>query len=161
MCFLTDRSKYKYRTMIFNEVTNPMKKLISMHQQATNKSEGFLFTGQLLRRLTLTRRIRAFFMLLILVGFTPANAQENPYVESLDAWAETLERFVDDKGRIDFVSLSKEPDDLKKFVDAVAQVSPKSHPDLFTTHEQVIAYHVNAYNALAMNNVIDLSLIHI
>ena len=163
MCFLIDRLKYKYRTMIFNEVTNPMKKLLPTHQQAMDKNDGFLFAGQFLRRLTLRRAAfkhlaSVLLALVVLVSLSPASAQNNPYVESLDAWAETLERFVDEQGRIDFVSLSKEPDDLKKFVDAVAQVSPKSHPDLFTTNEQIIAYHVNAYNALAMNNVIDRNL---
>ena len=140
-----------------------MKKLISTPEQTIENNDGFFIIGQSLKRLTLMRAafkhlVSALVVLVFFVGMAPSFAKSNPYIESLDAWAETLERFVDEQGRIDFVSLSKEPQNLKKFVSAVAQVSPKTHPELFTTDEQVIAYHVNAYNALAMNNVIDRNL---
>jgi len=81
--------------------------------------------------------------------------QSNPYHARLVDWAATLERFVDDQGRTDFVSLEKDTAQLQRFVDAIAEVSPTSHPDLFPTEEHVLAYHVNAYNALAMKGVIE------
>jgi len=51
--------------------------------------------------------------------------------------------------------LAKSPADLNAFVDYIASVSPESAPERFPTKESRIAYHVNAYNALSMHNVID------
>lgn len=82
-------------------------------------------------------------------------AQANPYINALPAWAETLERFVDNDGRIDFAELSKDTSRLDEFVEAVAKVSPENNPELFDTPAEVLAYHINSYNALAMSGVID------
>ena len=84
-----------------------------------------------------------------------AHAQSNPYQETLSDWAATLERFVDDQGRTDFIALEKDTAQLQRFVDAVGQVSPASNPELFPTQEDVLAYHINTYNALAMKGVIE------
>lgn len=84
-----------------------------------------------------------------------AHAQNNPYQASLSDWAATLERFVDEQGRTDFVALSKDTVQLQRFVDAVGQVSPQSNPELFPSSADVLAYHVNTYNALAMKGVIE------
>jgi len=62
---------------------------------------------------------------------------------------------VNDRGQVDFRGLAKSPGDLKAFVDYIARVSPESDPALFPGAETRLAYHINAYNALAMYNVID------
>jgi len=84
-----------------------------------------------------------------------ANAADNPYLATLPQWEQTLETFVDDAGRIDFRKIAEQPSDLKAFVDAIAAVSPNSNPELFPSRESVLAYHMNAYNALAMWGVIE------
>lgn len=85
-----------------------------------------------------------------------ANADtQNLYQKHLGDWAQTLERFVDDQGRTDFIALEKETGQLQKFVDAVSKVSPKTHPKFFPSEAHIIAYHINTYNALAMKGIIE------
>ena len=71
-----------------------------------------------------------------------------------DAWSHVLEKFVDAEGRVDFVAASKDRSELDRFVAYVYDVSPKTQPQLFPTPAHVLAYHLNAYNALAMYKVI-------
>jgi Protein of unknown function, DUF547 len=67
------------------------------------------------------------------------------------AWGRTLARVVDDEGRIDFRAVAA---DLDAFVGWVATVSPARDPELFPTRAERLAYYLNAYNALAMYNVL-------
>jgi hypothetical protein len=82
---------------------------------------------------------------------TPVDPAPPPY----DIWARVLERHVDDQGRVDFAALASDGGDLARFVNHVAQVAPASHPALFPDRPSVLAYHLNAYNALAMQHVLD------
>lgn len=84
----------------------------------------------------------------------PVIAQEQE-TDAVAHWAKVLEVFVNDQGEVDFQALAKNPADLKAYVDYVARVSPESTPALYPTKESRIAYHINAYNALSMYNVID------
>ena len=61
---------------------------------------------------------------------------------------------MDDQGRIDFAGLAADRADLDTYVAWVAAVSPRSSPDVFPTPEAKLAYYLNAYNALAMYNVV-------
>lgn len=82
-------------------------------------------------------------------------SSNNPYLDALPKWQKVLETFVDEKGRIDFHAIAKEPNDLSSFVSAIEAVSPSSSPELFPNRDAVLAYHMNAYNALAMWGVIE------
>jgi hypothetical protein len=77
-------------------------------------------------------------------------AQAPPY----DAWGRVLTKHVDDQGRVNFVGLAQDKTDLDQFVAFVYDVAPNSRPDLFPTPAHVLAFHINAYNALAMHKVI-------
>ncbi|MEO8203322.1 MAG: DUF547 domain-containing protein, partial [Betaproteobacteria bacterium] len=68
--------------------------------------------------------------------------------------ARVLERRVDEHGRVDFAGLALDRADLDRFVSWVYSVGPNSRPEMFPSRAEVIAYHINAYNALAMYNVI-------
>ena len=70
------------------------------------------------------------------------------------AWASVLSKYVDENGRIDFVGMSKDRSDLDAYVAWVAATSPTTSPGSFPTKEAQLAYYINAYNALAMYNVI-------
>lgn len=72
-----------------------------------------------------------------------------------DAWARVLGRYVDEQGRVDFAAIASDRADLDRFVAYVYDVSPQSAPQHFNTAAVVLAFHLNAYNALAMHKVID------
>lgn len=73
-----------------------------------------------------------------------------------DDWASTLERFVDDDGRVDYAGLRADRGSLDRFVEQIRGVSPRSHPDRFDTDADSLAFYINAYNALVFVGVLDL-----
>ncbi len=77
------------------------------------------------------------------------------YAEGIEAWSRVLTSYVDDQGRTDFKSLSRERSNLNVYVTVLATTGPRSRPELFDTPEKALAYHINAYNALAMHGVIE------
>ncbi len=70
-------------------------------------------------------------------------------------WAAILARHVDDRGRVGFRGLSQARARLDRYVAYIYAVSPDSHPALFPTRDHELAYLINAYNALAMVNVLE------
>ena len=66
-----------------------------------------------------------------------------------------MTHFVDEQGRTDFDGLAAARGSLDEFVAFVARVSPATSPELFPRRADVLAYHLNAYNSLAMRGVID------
>lgn len=102
--------------------------------------------------------------LMLLVGLLPQAAAQAP-VQSAGTplaspgqatrdWAAVLETCVDSRGYVDFRGLSANPAQLQRFVDWIAAVDPASHPELFADADAVLSYHLNAYNALAMRQVL-------
>jgi hypothetical protein len=79
-------------------------------------------------------------------------ARQSPPPEA--AWSRVLTRHVDDQGRVQFEALAQDRADLDTFVAYVNAVSPASEPGLFPSADHVLAYHLNAYNALAMHQVL-------
>lgn len=84
----------------------------------------------------------------------PAPAVEPPEMTPVEAWSLVLAHFVDDRGRVAFDRLKHDPRDLNRFVAWVYAVGPNNHPELFPRREDKLAYHLNAYNALAMWNML-------
>ena len=72
-----------------------------------------------------------------------------------DAWARVLTKYVDARGRVDFAAMAKDRSDLDRFVAYVYDIGPATHPQQFPTADHVMAFHINAYNALAMHNVLE------
>lgn len=70
------------------------------------------------------------------------------------AWGRVLAEHVDSDGAIDFVGLRERPRDLEAYVAWVAGHGPRSTPALFRTRESRLAHYINAYNALAMYQVV-------
>lgn len=103
-----------------------------------------------------THMIKRLFLFLCIFFFsTLAVAQSNPYLDALPNWQKVLTNFVDDQGRVNFKGLASNPADLITFVAATQQVSPQTHPGLFASRAQTLAYHINAYNAQAMYGILD------
>lgn len=75
-----------------------------------------------------------------------------PSVEAAQAaWARVLERFVNERGEVDFRALSQDRVDLDRYLRFVADtpLSRLEEPD------ERLAHMINAYNALSMWNVIE------
>ncbi len=72
-----------------------------------------------------------------------------------DAWARVLAKYVDAQGRVNFAGLANDRADLNRYVAWVYDIGPNNTPALFNTPERVLAYHLNAYNALAMHKVLE------
>ena len=84
----------------------------------------------------------------------PERAPEADRAAAESAWARVLERRVDEHGRVDFAGLERERADLDLFVSWVYAVGPNNRPELFGSRAEVLAYHINAYNALAMYSIL-------
>lgn len=84
-----------------------------------------------------------------------AGADSTDVEAALAAWARVLERHVDSLGRTAFDALAGDRADLDRVVAAVAAVDPQTHPALAGSPDAVLAWHINAYNALAMHGVIE------
>ncbi len=65
-----------------------------------------------------------------------------------------LARFATESGRVDYAALKEDSADLDRYYAKVAAFSPDSHPDLFPTRNERIAYWINAYNAAVMVTVL-------
>ena len=101
------------------------------------------------------KRFTFFLFIFFFSSIALAQGVNNPYLNALPNWQNVLTKHVDDQGRINFWGVVDDPDDLIAFVSAIQQVSPETHKELFTNREQILSYHVNAYNALAMYGVLD------
>ena len=89
-----------------------------------------------------------------LIAAQPVSAAPATLAEALDLWSNELTRFVDEQGRTDFDALAADRGALDEFVAYVERVSPATAPELFPRRADVLAYHLNAYNALAMRGVV-------
>ena len=55
---------------------------------------------------------------------------------------------------VDYTSIRSDPFNLEQFTTFIDNVSPESHPDLFSESDEK-AYWINVYNALAIKTIID------
>ena len=100
------------------------------------------------------KRLLCLFCLSVVV--LPVGAvTKADYEVALDNWSLVLASYVGEGGEIDFESLAKELKHLETYIDVIARMSPTSHQAVFTSQAEVLSYHLNAYNALAMWGVIE------
>ncbi len=85
----------------------------------------------------------------------PPSVGVEPDYAIAESWARVLTRHVDTLGRVDFAGLARDRSDLDRFVKWVYETGPNNQPQIFASRAAVLAYHLNAYNALAMYNVIE------
>jgi hypothetical protein len=67
------------------------------------------------------------------------------------AWARVLERFVNERGEVDFLALSQDRKDFDRYLRFVADTPL----DELEAPDERLAHMINAYNALSMFNVIE------
>lgn len=73
---------------------------------------------------------------------------------ALAGWAHVLREHVDDSGNVDYRALKSHPEPLERYVTWLAHNGPDLSPSRHGTREEKLAFYLNAYNALAMYNVI-------
>ena len=64
----------------------------------------------------------------------------------------TLGRVVNAQGQVDYEAVKKDAD-LQAFVDQLAQISPDTHPALFSSRADSLAFWINAYNACVLTGI--------
>jgi hypothetical protein len=65
-----------------------------------------------------------------------------------------LQRYVDDRGLVDYAGLAAHRGALDHYYDLVAAYSPDATPPLFPTRTDALAYWINAYNAAVLRTVL-------
>ncbi|MEM6455386.1 MAG: DUF547 domain-containing protein [Acidobacteriota bacterium] len=69
-------------------------------------------------------------------------------------WTAVLQRHVDRDGWVDYVGLARDRADLDRYLASLRAVGPTATPDRFPTHDDALAYYINAYNALVFEGVL-------
>lgn len=72
---------------------------------------------------------------------------------SYDAWNDLLRLIVAPDGKVDYEVLAGERTLLDRFIALLGDIAPESHPDLFPTEEDRLAYWINAYNAFTLHAI--------
>jgi len=70
------------------------------------------------------------------------------------AWSTLLAAIVTADGRVDYAALGERRALLDEFVAALGAASPESHPELFPSDDDRLAYWLNAYNAFTLHAII-------
>jgi hypothetical protein len=100
----------------------------------------------------------ATLLLVAAILMRPAmtHAADDPgWSAALQDWESVLVAHVDAAGRPDFAGLSRQREALDRFVAYLASHGPRTTPTAFPSRESALAFHINAYNALAMVGVIN------
>ncbi len=122
------------------------------------------------RRLTrVTRRIGTAAALVLGVSLAgcggstvkPEAADPTVIKSNSDAyaqWATVLRKHVNIRGDIDFVDLFRDRQELDNFAAWIAENSPANNEELARSVNSKVAFHINAFNALAMHSVLEAQL---
>ena len=94
-------------------------------------------------------KVITFIIGLLFVGFASQSRAETFDYAPLNR---TLGRVVDAQGRVDYEAVKTDVD-LQVFVDQLAQISPDTHPALFPSRADSLAFWINAYNACVLAGV--------
>ena len=79
----------------------------------------------------------------------------DPPVFSHEDWTAVLERFVDDKGFVDYRALLSDRVTFDRYVRSIETTSPTTEAHLFPTRRDALAYYINTYNALVFKGVLE------
>lgn len=65
-----------------------------------------------------------------------------------------LRKHVDKDGMVKYAAIRQDPSTIDKYIDVMGKVSPLTHPKLFPSKEDRLAYWINGYNAAVIKNVL-------
>jgi hypothetical protein len=84
----------------------------------------------------------------------PLTGEGTPLHPPEEAWARVLKAAVTPDGSVDFNALMQNHQDLDRYVAWIYERSPERWPEFYRTPAHVVAFHVNAYNALVLYNLL-------
>lgn len=84
----------------------------------------------------------------------PLIGEGTPLHPPEEAWARVLKAVVAPDGRVDFQAVLANHKDLDRYVAWIYERSPERWPEFYRTRAHVVAFHVNAYNALVLYNLL-------
>ncbi|WP_241757938.1 DUF547 domain-containing protein [Myxococcus landrumensis] len=87
-------------------------------------------------------------------GMLPASVPSADKPFHYHDYAQVL-RHVRADGDVDFSSIGRERADLDRFIESLASFSPHLREDVFPTSEDALAFWLNTYNALVLQQVVD------
>src|SRR5690349_21816564 len=88
----------------------------------------------------------------------PMTGEPTPLYPPEEAWTRVLKASVDGSGRVDFNALIAAHKDLDRYVAWIYERSPERYPEHYRTRAHVVAFHLNAYNALVLYNLLQAGL---
>ncbi|MCY3682033.1 MAG: DUF547 domain-containing protein [Gemmatimonadetes bacterium] len=94
-------------------------------------------------------KVIALIVGLLFAGFASQSGAETFDYAPLNRM---LGRVVNEQGRVDYEAV-KTDTDLQAFVDQLAQISPDTHPVIFPSRADSLAFWINAYNACVLAGV--------
>ena len=98
-------------------------------------------------------RTRALALAALLLSGGPARSDVPPF--SHDLLDSLLAERVDDRGRVDYPGLARDPRRLDRYLHQLAACSPERCPERFPSDADALAYWINAYNAFVLRGVLD------
>jgi hypothetical protein len=101
----------------------------------------------------IAQRLAAIWLATMLCA--PAAQAQTVAPEPRADWAQVLQTFVDAEGRVAFARLAQDRAALNRYVAWLATHGPRLQPQLYSTVAQQLAFHINAYNALAMFHTLE------
>lgn len=100
-------------------------------------------------------KISHIFSVIGLILIMNSVAMATPYEDIQLNWEVVLSNYVDNEGRTDFMALKSNRSALDQYVAFIAETSPDTDPEMFPAQADILAYHINTYNALAMHSVLE------
>lgn len=97
-----------------------------------------------------TRRPLAMIAFAALTALPALAAEPFPHAE----WTQVLQKFVDQRGYVDYRALAKDRALLDRYLARVERTGPQNQPALFPDRDHQLAYYINAYNALVFKGVL-------
>ena len=92
-----------------------------------------------------------FFFNILFMCFVFSDFVEQEYSQ----FDSVLSKYVDSNGLVNYGALIENPYNINEYLEFIKKVSPISHPELFPTKSDKLAYWINAYNALIIKLMID------
>ncbi|MGH9430995.1 MAG: DUF547 domain-containing protein [Terriglobia bacterium] len=97
---------------------------------------------------------RTSLALVILLLATQSSAPSAARIDEA-SYAQTLQKYVSNDGRVDYAALKKNHAGLDSFIQEISATSPANAPRMFSTRAEQLAYWINAYNAWVLKIVVD------